>query len=168
MVSHLNSLQHPTFFRRTTESSDPSCWRMGFLTSVFTFRCAGYLSCHQYGLLHSAWSSLPRYPLAFLWEWSCKKTDVTEAGIERDGYRKNGEEVMKNVHVTVSDQIVWHLLLQKQLSKPHHCLPNLQSIPFIRKMRVWPYFSDGSPLWELSHPEQFCGQSTGLITRKLS
>lgn len=33
-------------------------------------------------------------------------TDVTEAGIERDGYRKNGEEVMKNVHVTVSDQIV--------------------------------------------------------------
>lgn len=87
MVSDLNSLQHPTFFFKwTTESFNPSWWRMGFLISVFTFRYAGHLSCHQYGLLHSDWASfLSLYPLIFLWEWSYKMTAGTEAGTERDG-----------------------------------------------------------------------------------
>lgn len=90
MMSDLNNLQHPTFFKWTTESFILSRWRMGFLTSVFTFRCAGYLPCHQYGLLHSDWASfLCFYPLAFSWEWSCKMTAVTGAGTERDGHRKD-------------------------------------------------------------------------------
>lgn len=88
MVSDLNSLLHPTFLKWTTESFNPSWWRMGFLISVFTFRI---LFCHQHGLLHSGWASfLSLYPLAFLWDWSCKMTAGTEAGTEKDEGQENG------------------------------------------------------------------------------
>lgn len=102
------------FLRWTTELSYPSWWRIQFLSFGFTIRCSRNLSCHQYGFLHCDWASaLSLCSFGFVWEWSCKLTAVTEAGIERDGHRKYRQHVMKNVCVSISDQMFRYLSLQE-------------------------------------------------------